>query len=155
MKNLFLYFIASLILIGCSKESRLEQFSTHEKSVKTTQLRVFYDNGGDDYGCTGLGGNCLPDVNVCGNCLDSWIQLILWFVEHQHYPHSIDPQDPNHPSNVYDDLLFLFGKSTAEKLLNGTVSISTKGPNSTDNTLYVIIQNLSGETLAVHPYVLD
>ena len=28
------------------------------------QLRVYYDNGGEDYGCNSSGGNCLPDVVI-------------------------------------------------------------------------------------------
>lgn len=155
MRKLLFLTLSILTLISCSKENERDSLNSPTEERKTANLRIYYDNGGNDYGCSGVGGNCLPDVDVCGNCLDSWIQLLLWLVEHQHYPHSIDPGDPNNPNNVYDDLVYMFGQNNADLILNGTATITTKGSNQNNGTIYVIITNLNEEILAVHPYVFD
>ena len=60
-----------LIFVSCTKEEDFlknpsVQNSKVNVNLKTvgSNLRVWYDNGGDDYGCTGIGGSCLPDVII-------------------------------------------------------------------------------------------
>jgi hypothetical protein len=66
LRILLLTVIGITIIFSCNKKeeiiSKKNNFNNLQKDMQ--QLRVYYDNGGEDYGCEGSGGNCLPDIIV-------------------------------------------------------------------------------------------
>jgi hypothetical protein len=78
MKNLTLILIAVLTVFGCTKEETPSPLSNNNEfnnisysSSKKSNLRVLVyigtgEPGQVEPGCTGLGGNCLPDLIVTG-----------------------------------------------------------------------------------------
>jgi len=73
MKNLLFFFVfpAFILLLSCTKSAEnhltpsLPEYSGKpDVKNRTKDLRVYYDEGGENYGCRGTGGNCLPTVIV-------------------------------------------------------------------------------------------
>lgn len=65
LRILLLTVIGITIIFSCNKEEIIsKKNSSNNLQKEMVQLRVYYDNGGDDYGCNSSGGNCLPDVII-------------------------------------------------------------------------------------------
>jgi PBP1b-binding outer membrane lipoprotein LpoB len=62
----------AMVMVSCDKEDAKDVFTdNHENTVlqeppitQFPDLRVFFDYGGDNFGCEGIHGNCLPDVSM-------------------------------------------------------------------------------------------
>ncbi|WP_286468046.1 hypothetical protein [Myroides sp. DF42-4-2] len=63
-------FLAFLV-VSCEIDSNESTSNLYKESqigdppiTQYPGLRVFYDNGGDNFGCDGINGNCLPDIII-------------------------------------------------------------------------------------------
>jgi hypothetical protein len=75
IKGALFFALVGTVMIGCEKDESISPVDSNDndniEASKTKSLpnnkahgRVYYDNGGNDYGCSGSGGNCLDDVIV-------------------------------------------------------------------------------------------
>lgn len=65
MKKILFSAFCVFALVSCEKEEDKKNIDQSSRLLNaSSSLRVYYDNGGNDYGCKGSGGNCLPDVIV-------------------------------------------------------------------------------------------
>ena len=68
MKNLILAMIV-LVAFSCQNEENAVPNVANTATAKNysnrqSSLRIYFDNGGQIYGCAGAGGNCLSDVVI-------------------------------------------------------------------------------------------
>jgi hypothetical protein len=155
MKKLSLVAIMLIALVSCEKEQLNSDLSLSmdENLVvnnnKAAKMRIFYDHGGNNYGCTGSGGSCADDVIVKpapkGEGFESLFDAIY--------------------KNDTDKVISLFQKHgdyfieyIDQEIINlvvkGELKASLRG-NESDNTKYIIFtSSVYGKVVAVYPLSL-
>lgn len=146
----FSIFFLLFITTGCKKISHTSQPKTVENTVPTKQqdLRMWWDSGrepgieGLDYGCEGIGGNCLPDATVTPKPAS----LLADFAQ------SINPEQ--FASVHYSNLVKLVDKEILDLVVNGKVVVSMRGEIAIGKCGYLKFSYTNGTVLMVYPFKL-
>ncbi|MNU95257.1 hypothetical protein D3C71_852680 [compost metagenome] len=139
---LFLFFIA-----GCQKETRTSQTGTTENKLPTKQqdLRMWWDSGrepgfeGVDYGCEGIGGNCLPDAVVTPKLAS----LLIDFAQ--------STNSGSFASIHYTNLSKVIDTKILDDVIDRKLTVSMRGQIETGKTAYLKFSSENGAIITVYP----
>lgn len=152
MKKLIGLVCAALTLAGCQKEQTHPNGTSTIGALdetKSASYRVYFDNGaqpgveGQDYGCAGSGGNCLPDVVVTAS-LKPAIDNVFTAV----YTNN-DATIRSAFSANRTALLNYVDKAHVDGVINGTLRARARG--ASPNNRYLIIRRTGGVLVGVYP----
>ena len=127
MKKLIFVTVVLFAFLSCSKD-RLTNSSPENEGVNQNSnnqalfksaLTIFYDNGGDDYGCKGVPGNCSGIVPVYPKGI---INNIFNIVNGQDGVAIV-----NVFTNQYNVLKGLMDSRILDNVLNGTYTVTARG----------------------------
>lgn len=156
MKKVILTFSAAMMFLASCEKTQIQ---TNEKlnasnEVFTTKatLRVYFDNGtfpgvdGVDYGCSGAGGNCQPDVVVVGGIADPVKDLY----------NAIGSHTVVHELFTDNETIFneVFGEENVENVLNNVLTVSVRGSIYDTQTAYFVFKK-NGTEFSVVPVRLS
>ena len=150
MKKLIFAVSSFALLMSCEKEieknnNNSERVTVTENTLKASNLRLWYDNGGDNYVCAGSGGNCFPDIIVTPH-LAVPIENFSTNGSLGNYTSLHDLISSN--MAVYEQI---FDRSDLDAVLSGVLKIKTRG-NTGDAKKYILFY--SDNTIkAVYPLI--
>ena len=156
MKKVFTLAILAIIFASCHKDqldpttptcTDVTSASGTAKRLIGSTYRVYYDNGGTDYGCKGTGGNCLDDVVVTPNISARFKNIIA--VLHSDNPKAITNVLVNHKEFLEQYI----DKDILMSAIDGSSSIQVKGTLQ-DGNVFLIFISAKGEIQAVYPIVI-
>lgn len=145
LSTLLLLFFAE----GCQKESLNTQPGITENTLPPTKqqdLRMWWDSGrepgfeGVDYGCEGIGGNCLPDAVVTPKPAS----LLTDFAQ------SNNPD--TFASTHYTNLSKVIDKEILDRVINGQLDVSIRGEIGIGKTGYLKFSSGNGTVVLVYPF---
>ena len=147
MKKLSLIFVIG-VFFSCSTDNNEANENSNNAAnfhlkAQSNNLRVYYDNGGDDYGCSGSGGNCLPDVIITPN-----LHVMAEGIGNVLSAGSAD-EVQNFFQNNYDGLAQFIDPVYIEGTINGYYNVSSKG--DINDRFYIRFANQNNEFEAVYP----
>lgn len=148
MKKIYLIFMIGAI-VSCSTDNNEANENANttaadfQLKAQSGSLRVYYDNGGDDYGCKGSGGNCLPDVIVTPN-----VHQMAESIDNIVSAGSPDELNNFFQEN-YEGLMEFIDPAHIEGTLNGYYSVSCQG--NLEDRFYLRFANPDNEFEAVYP----
>lgn len=141
----------ALALFGCQKEDlspASENSGMRSKADQRTALRVYFDNGGSDYGCKGSGGNCLPDVVVTPH-LRGAVNAVFGVVN------SENPTAISHVFENYKDLLSRhMDREDVEGVIRGRYTVKSRGKDSNEPRYLLLYpaDRTAAEPEVVYPF---
>jgi len=138
----------SAAFVACEKEEVKPVVSSTvndtDAPVKAGTRKVWFDEGGSNYGCKGSGGNCLDEVvarlqkytllNEIGTCANNNQNalVIAKFIEN------------------YADLSSLISTDVLDDVINGVATLKVKGTVSSSSTAYFLFTK-AGNIYSVQP----
>jgi hypothetical protein len=135
--------LATIMLTSCEKEEvTRNQSSSEENNIHSEEvvnkaagsLRIYYDNGGDDFGCAGSGGNCYPTVTITPSVAVDLGDVIDGV-------NTGDEDVIRHSFLNNESLLIkLLGSNTFENVIEGTYFPSTRGDLTEANSIYFVFE---------------
>lgn len=136
-----------LIATGCQKDS-IRKSTANESCSDTKQqdLRVWWDTGrrpgidGQDFGCEGIGGNCLPDATVS----PKEVSLLTDFGQ------SSNPEI--FAENNYSKLSGVLRTALLDDVINGKLSVTIRGKIGAEKRGYLLFSSGDGTIQSVHPF---
>jgi hypothetical protein len=150
LNHALLVIAITTLIIGCKKSSQapvnssastetnvaVETDNSANKWVASTGLRVYYDNGGTDYGCNSSGGNCLDDVIVTPTFV-AFIDVI---------ENGSASQVATFVSNNYSTLDDVIPTDVLDDVLDTDDTVTTHGTLNTfgEGTIYIIFNDIDG-----------
>lgn len=134
---------------GCQKEIRCSKSEVLKESISRTKqqdLRMWWDSGrvpgteGVDYGCEGIGGNCLPDAVVTPKTA----ALLTDFSQSTH---------PTIFAGIhYSNLSKVISTETLDDVIAGKLNVSMRGKIEIGETGYLKFLSANGTVLSVYPF---
>ncbi len=143
MKKVILVLLAFQVILLASCSSEVNNVEPQEDIFFQADagMRVWHDNGGDDFGCDGSGGTCLDDVIIIGDRIDLK-------KSGESAPIAAMLKNPN--AHIKS-----FASSLPEKLAkgvdNGLLSVEFKSKPTDANQTYMIMKQ-NGKVIAVAPF---
>lgn len=159
MKNIILKSSLFIAILGitfwsCKKEPINSTTITNSEiePLKASNLRYFYDNGqtdddplSDNFGCRGVGGNCLPDFVVTGLMSPNFLSNLEIYLE------------SSNPNDIIDffienqaELNQFIPINIIEDVINGNLTVSHAGTLEDLGTLYIKIYD-NNNLIHVYP----
>lgn len=128
-------------VVGCKKTD----LSKNEENVSTSILtakangRVYFDNGdpngveGIDYGCSGSGGGCLPEVTVKPSIVNP--------VKNVYYSAGNNSLVSTIFTNNKIDFFEIFGEQNVNDVISGVATVTVRGNiSSIENTYFSFVK---------------
>ena len=125
MKKLIFACAVGLLLVNCTNSDQIEENKSESSTSRVaygSALRVFYDNGGSDYGCKAPPVSCLDDTVVVSRL-------------------SIADFKKDY---IKEDALILLNK--------GSLSLSTKFNTSTNTEYFILTNTSDNSVYEVYPF---
>lgn len=151
MKNVIIVAIFAIALASCQKEQITPNkiLSNRNETLSTKKLvgnlRIYYDNGGSDYGCKGSGGNCLPDVVITSEIMANFNDI--FDVLHSNNATAIRSVFNNQKEFLEEYI----DTNILQLAINGEYNVKAKGDNP-DQTRYIIfVSSKKGSVEGVYP----
>lgn len=118
------------------------------------QLRVYYDNGGEDYGCNSSGGNCLPDVVITPTSIHN--ELLNQIQEIR----NIYQQDVEFANALIGEIIAsneptfqdIFPQSVINEILNNALKLYIRG---TESYRCILLYNSNNDIVNVYPVISE
>ncbi|MNK24846.1 hypothetical protein D3C87_431610 [compost metagenome] len=133
-----------LVISSCQKKETITKTSSVSENQQTKSyrnLRVWYDNGGKDYGCWLAGGNCLDDVIVTPWLADNITD----------FGNSTDQKA--FASIHYTSLAKPIDASLLDEVIAGNLKVSLRGKITATETGYLVFKSASGNNIqSVNPF---
>ena len=135
---LLLFIISSCQKENISKTTPSSKVSKDLNSVKSEyNTRIWYDNGGTDYGCSLAGGDCLDDVIVT-----PWFgNLVTNFAS--------SSNQADYATAKYAGLSLEIDESLLDGVIAGDLSVSMRGSITSTRIGYLIFNFTSGGGIKV------
>jgi len=134
--------IAAAVLFSCEKEEvktnveSSNDVTDHSGVTKAaSDMRIWYDHGGDDYGCHKSGGSCYPTVVITpslGEDLGDITDVINTENEED-----IISSFEDHETLLTDVL----GSYVVEQVIDGSYTVATRGELNEDENIYFLFSN--------------
>jgi len=154
MANLFLV-ILLLFVASCSKQAidtPKPDTTTIHASAKSIKIRIslrprYYDRGGDQYGCEGIDGNCLPEVVVVCTPLKQTMQ-------------AVDDNDSDSIITIFENNRqemtdVLASEDAVNGVINKELSLSIRGAVGAPIRYLLFTDNSDGEIVEAVPVKSD
>ncbi len=141
--------ILFLFTASCQKETRSSKSEFTDEPISHTKqqdLRMWWDSGripgieGVDYGCEGIGGNCLPEVVVTPKTA----ALLTDFAQSTH--------SKSFASTHYRNLSKVINTETLDDVIHGKLTVSIRGEIGIGKTGYVKFSSGNGTVISVYPF---
>ncbi|TAE18056.1 MAG: hypothetical protein EAZ95_05280 [Bacteroidetes bacterium] len=150
MKKVILTAICAVALASCQQQKEVAPTQEAKTSVTRkdkSDLRVWYDRGGSDYGCSGTGGNCLDDV-------------ILSAPKPKGFTATLQTMSAGTPTEIRDAfsdnrsvLIQYISATVVDATINGDLNATLRGL-PTDATCYMLFSDANTNTITtVYPVV--
>lgn len=155
-KTILFSLIATTGLVSCKKEvltptssqSQIQsQTPTSSSARGAFYFRVFYDNGGQDYGCRGSGGNCADDIVVSAH-IKGAINGVFGSL---HSGNDIAIQTVF--ENYKNVLINHMDEGDVDGVIRGNLKAKARGTNPTENRYIILTDASTDMEVAVYPFV--
>ncbi|MDD2412863.1 MAG: hypothetical protein PHN55_12825 [Dysgonamonadaceae bacterium] len=153
MKKISIILLMIVAFTSCTKENlvntttRKADLNTNTKAATQPVMRIWYDNGGSDYGCIKGKGNCLPTTDIVADKI-KLINNLFCVVKSANQPEIIHFFKENR-----DELSLFFEKETIDNVLNGTFVVKDKDENAQNERFILFVLPSTGEITSVNPFV--
>lgn len=146
MRKILLISALSFMFFNCEKE---EEITNSNQRIVIGTITTFYDNGGNDYGCSGAPTDCVPEIIVTPKGLTKSFQSTI-----APLINAINIQDVGRVQTIFRDnqadLLNYFEQQIIDDLLNGNLTLRLKS-DTINQEYYFIFDDLSGNVARVYP----
>lgn len=153
MKKILISFSVLTALLGvfsCQTDESASSEST-TNHAKMYDMRIYYDFGGTDYGCSGSGGNCLDDVEIECYISEDLIEDVPIYVPVELPKPPISFKD--HVRANRDIFVQYFKPELIDGILNDEVRIAKRG-SCEAGKIYVIFGDNDSKIISVQPFAI-